>query len=85
MDKEAILLLVREKKYEQAIEKYLKDDKFKEAEEFCASHSQQDGLLTQLLKKYFQKYEEAAAQSLGNDREKLQEAQNYRKRAIDLM
>lgn len=53
MDKEAILLLVREKKYEQAIEKYLKDDKFKEAEEFCASQSQQDGLLTQLLKKYF--------------------------------
>ena len=40
MDKELILLLVKEKKFDSAIEKYLQNDKFAEAEEFCASHSQ---------------------------------------------
>ena len=58
MDKELILLLVKEKKFDAAIEKYLQNDKFAEAEEFCASHSQQDGLLTKLLEKYFEKYED---------------------------
>ena len=40
MDKELILLLVKEKKFDIAIEKYLQNDKFAEAEEFCSSHSQ---------------------------------------------
>ena len=57
LDKETILLLVKEKKYEEAIEKFLKEEKFKEAEQFCSSHSQQDGLLTQLLENYFKKYD----------------------------
>jgi len=55
MDKELILLLVKEKKFDEAIEKYLLKDKFAEAEEFCATHPQ-DGLLTKLLEKYFDKY-----------------------------
>ena len=56
LDKEIILLLVKEKKYDLAIEKYLSNNKFSEAEEFCASHSKQVGLLSKLLEKYFQKY-----------------------------
>ena len=40
MDKELILLLVKEKKYDEAIERYLQNEKFDEAEEFCANHSQ---------------------------------------------
>ena len=38
-----------------------------DAEEFCANHSQQDGLLTKLLEKYFDKYKEAMAASLHDD------------------
>ena len=59
MDKELILLLVKQKEYDAAIELYLEKGDFAQAEEFCASHSQQDGLLTKLLEKYFQKYNEA--------------------------
>ena len=65
MDKELILLLVKEKKFDEAIERYLQNDKFAEAEEFCASHSQQDGLLTKLLEKYFDKYEHYMSTGLG--------------------
>ena len=84
MDKELILLLVKEKKYDAAIERYLQNEQFAQAEEFCASHSQQDGLLTKLLEKYFQKYNEAMAQS-SDDERKRREGAEYRQRAIRLM
>ena len=84
MDKELILLLVKEKKYDAAIERYLQNEQFAQAEEFCASHSQQDGLLTKLLEKYFQKYSDAIALS-GDDERKRREGGEYRQRAIRLM
>ena len=79
MDKELILLLVKEKKFDEAIERYLKNDKFADAEEFCASHSQQDGLLTKLLEKYFDKYEEYM--TLGDGKK----GREYKNRALALM
>ena len=66
-----------------AIEKYIQKNKFTEAEEFCASHSHQDGLLTKLLEKYFEKYNEAMNQT--EDDSKVTEAKEYRERAIRLM
>ena len=83
MDKELILLLVKEKKFDLAIEKYIQRDQFTEAEEFCASHSHQDGLLTKLLEKYFEKYKEAMLQTEDEGKEK--EASDYRERGIRLM
>ena len=84
MDNELILLLVRGGKPEAAIERYLQDGRFAQAEEFCATHSQQDGLLTKLLEKYFQKYNEAMEQS-SDDERKRREGGEYRQRAIRLM
>lgn len=52
MVEETILLLVKEKNFDEAISKYIDQEKFKEAEAFCASH-QQEGLLSKLLEKYF--------------------------------
>ena len=56
MREELILLLVKEKRYDEAISKYLEKGEFEKAEEFCAKHSSKDGLLTKLLEKYFEKY-----------------------------
>ena len=82
MDKETILLLVKEKNFDLAIEKYLEKEEFEEAEKFCASHSQQEGLLTKLLEKYFQKYNELLGKTdILNDNQ----ANQYRSRAIKLM
>ena len=52
MDDETILLLVKEKKFEEAISKYIDKKKFVEAEKFCSSYKS-EGLLTKLLEKYF--------------------------------
>jgi len=57
MKEETILLLVQEKKYEQAIEMYVNEKEFEEAENFCSKKSKSDvGLMTTLLKIYFSKY-----------------------------
>ena len=45
MDDETILLLVKEKKFEEAISKYIDKKKFEEAEKFCSSYKS-EGLLT---------------------------------------
>ena len=75
MSEELILLLVKEKRYDEAIERYLAKGDFGKAEEFCASYAQKDGLLTKLLQKYFEKYNEAIAERDIGDRE--EEAQMY--------
>ena len=80
MDKERILLLVKEKKFTKAIEMFISKNKFTEAEEFCASHSHQDGLLTKLLEKYFEKYKDAIKYASSD--EGRREAADYRRRAI---
>ena len=77
MDKEQILLLVKEKNFDQAISKYIDQGKFHDAEQFCTQHKE-EGLLTELLEKYFTKYKELRDI---NDRE----ARQYRERAIRLM
>lgn len=84
MKEQYILLLVREKRFDEAIAKYIDDSKFDEAEEFCATHAQKDGLLTKLLEKYFQKFQEAWEQGAG-DPAMRSEANFYRNQAITLM
>lgn len=82
LDQETILLLVKEKKFDEAIERYLEKEEFTKAEEFCSSHSQQDGLLTKLLENYFKKYNEAIK---GTEIDDSSKATTYRERAIRLM
>ena len=81
MDDETILLLVKEKNFEKAISKYISKGKFMEAEKFCSTHKN-EGLLTKLLEKYFEKYSELR-ESI--DVERIQEAEMYRGLAIRLM
>lgn len=56
MERELVLLYVKEKKYDEAIDKYLQKGEYVKAEEFCQQHSSQDGLMTTLLGKYFDMY-----------------------------
>lgn len=56
MKEEYILLLVREKRFDEAISKYIDDNKFEEAQEFCARNAHKNDLLTKLLEKYFEKF-----------------------------
>ena len=70
-------MLVKEKNFDQAMSKYIDQGKFQDAEQFCASHKE-EGLLTELLEKYFEKYNEL------RDVNEL-EADRYRERAIRLM
>lgn len=45
MKEEFILLLVKEKNYQKALDQYVDDRKFDKVEEFC-SHQNEPGLLT---------------------------------------
>lgn len=56
MFEELILLLLKEKKYDEAIKKYVDKEKFQDAEDFCIQHKNL-GLLTTLLTIYFDSYE----------------------------
>ena len=71
------MLLVKEKNFDLAISKYIEKGKFQEAEQFCSSHKE-EGLLTELLEKYFDKYR------FYRDHDEM-EADRYRERAIRLM
>ena len=51
MGEEEIILLVKEKKFEQAIEIFVNSEKYLEAELFC-SKNQELGLMNNLLKIY---------------------------------
>ena len=58
LDKEYILILVKQNKYDEAISMYIQKEQFAEAEKFCQQHEQKKDLLTKLLEKYMQKYQE---------------------------
>lgn len=75
---EMIQLLVKEKKYKEAILLHVNERHFDKVEEFCRNHPE-PGLLTELLGIYFEKHEEA--ESDGN----LREAEEFRKLALKLM
>ena len=81
MDDETILLLVKEKNFDKAILMYISQRKFTEAEKFCGTHKN-EGLLTKLLEKYFEKYNELKHLT---PYESIQEAEMYRGLAIRLM
>ena len=55
MMEEEIILLVKEKQYEPAIEIFVKSENFKDAEKFCNARPQL-GLMNTLLKIYIDKY-----------------------------
>lgn len=79
LDDEEILLLMKDGKQEEALEKYIVMQKFDEAEEFCTNNQDADQLLTQLLKIYFAKYNEAV------QCDALSDANTFRIKALDLM
>lgn len=55
MMEEEIILLVKEKQFEPAIEIFVRSENFLEAEEFCNARPQL-GLMNTLLKIYIDKY-----------------------------
>ena len=55
MTDEEILLLIKKKEYEPAIEIYIKNGNYKEAEDFCNSKPEL-GLMSTLLKIYLDKF-----------------------------
>ena len=54
---EEILLLIKEDKHKDAIQKYVDKDKFDKVEDFCLKQEKSLGLLTVLLQIYFEYYE----------------------------
>lgn len=78
MTDEFIQLLVKEKKYKEAISLHVEKGHFDKVEEFCKNH-QEPGLLTELLSIYFERHEEAVK---AFDREG---AEKFRKLALKLM
>ena len=84
MDEEAILLLVKEKKYELAILKHIEMGKFDKAEDFCMKNKSV-GLLTILLEQYFNRYDDCIKQANLGNLQKNKEAEEFRKQAIRLM
>ena len=58
MVEEEILLLIKEGRHRDAIQKYVDKQDFEKAEKFCLNQDKQLGLLTTLLTIYFQYYEE---------------------------
>lgn len=58
MFEEEILLLIKENRHREAIQKYVDNEKYDKAEEFCITKDKSLGLLTTLLTIYFQYYEE---------------------------
>ena len=55
---EEILLLIKEDRHKEAIQRYVDKDKFDKVEDFCLKQDKSLGLLTILLSIYFQYYEE---------------------------
>jgi hypothetical protein len=58
MFEEEILLLIKENRHKEAIQKYVDNEKHAKAEEFCVTKDKSLGLLTTLLTIYFQYYED---------------------------
>jgi len=55
---EEILLLIKEDRHKEAIQRYVDKDKLDKVEDFCLKQDKSLGLLTILLSIYFQYYEE---------------------------
>lgn len=58
MFEEEILLLIKENRHKEAIQKYVDEGKYEKAQEFCITKDKSLGLLTTLLTIYFQYYED---------------------------
>ena len=58
LDDEEIILLMKDGRQAEALEKYIDHEKFEEAEEFCTNNREAEQLLTKLLAIYFSKYEQ---------------------------
>jgi hypothetical protein len=58
MFEEEILLLIKEERHKEAIQKYVDLEMFAKAEEFCVLKDKTHGLLTTLLSIYFENYSE---------------------------
>jgi len=85
MTEEVILLLVKEKRYDEAIRKYVEQKKFAQAEEFCDAHKSL-GLLTTLLTIYFDLYKQCMLSNRSSSiRAKQNDAEQYRTLALRLM
>lgn len=92
MIEEEIILLVKEKQYEPAIKIFIDNGQYVEAEKFCDHHSSL-GLMTTLLKIYFDKFREHwdRRNRLLQEKkstESIQEkeiAGQFKKQALDLM
>lgn len=54
---EEILLLIKQNLHEEALKKYVDNEKYAKAEEFCITKDKSLGLLTTLLTIYFKYYE----------------------------
>lgn len=79
---EEILLLIKENRHREAIQKYVDNGKYAKAEEFCITKDKSLGLLTTLLTIYFQYYEEYNKNYKRLILEtRIQEAEPYRKKA----
>lgn len=65
MLEEQIILLIKENRHSEAMKKYVDCNEFEKAEEFCMTKdkSGEQGLITTLLKIYFQYYEEFMAEA----------------------
>ena len=50
---EEILLLIKEDRHKEAIQRYVDKEKYEKAEEFCVKQDKKLGLLTILLSIYF--------------------------------
>lgn len=57
MLEEEILLLIKENRHYEALQRYVNIEEFGKAEEFCVSKDKSLGLMTTLLKIYFEKYD----------------------------
>lgn len=57
MFEEEILLLIKEDRHKEAIQRYVDAEMYVKAEEFCVNKDKSLGLLTTLLTIYFEKYD----------------------------
>jgi len=92
MMEEEIILLVKEKRFEPAIEIFVKSEHYKEAEQFCNERPQL-GLMNTLLKIYIDKYKYNVKQRRKyleqQDQEKSKECQQlaiqFKKQGLELL
>lgn len=81
---EEILLLIKQDRHTEALEKYVIKDLHDEALNFCLSKDKSPGLLTTLLEIYFSNYEKGIAQSkILEDRGKVSESITARNKAAE--